>query len=96
MTPIKKRATPVRYCARAYAGSKIVELAIGENLTRVIACARRHHCQTGQPAWAWALRDGRTVFEIGGRPPSLLRAVLPAAPRQIGAPLDTGRSSDFT
>jgi uncharacterized protein (UPF0371 family) len=80
VTLIKRRAAPVRYCARACTGSKIIELAIGENLARVIACARRHHRQTGQPAWVWRLKDGKSIFEIGGRPPSLLRAVLPAAP----------------
>jgi hypothetical protein len=104
VTPVKRRAAPVRYSARTYAGSKIVELVIGENLTRVISCARRHHSQSGQPVWVWRLKDGKTILEIGGRPLSSLRAVLPAAPaqplpelpviatRQIGGPLETGRS----
>lgn len=65
MTRIKSRAAPVRYSARTYAGSKIVELAIGEDLTKVIACARRHHSQSGQPVWVWRLKDGKTIFEIG-------------------------------
>jgi len=93
----RRRGAPVRYSARAYSGSKIVELAIGENLARVMGYARHHHSQSGQPSWVWRLKDGKTVFEIGAvsiyaasasarrdRPLSSLRAVLPAAlPQRI-------------
>ena len=65
MTPSKRRAAPVRYSARTYVGSKIVELAIGENLTRVLARARSDHRRSGQPTWVWNVRTGKTVFEIG-------------------------------
>ena len=61
----RRRGAPVRYSARAYSGSKIVELAIGENLTRVLARARSHHRRSGQPTWVWNVRTGKTIFEIG-------------------------------
>jgi hypothetical protein len=65
MTPSKSRAAPVRYSARTYAGSKVVEIAIGESLTRVLARARSHHRRSGQAAWVWNVRTGETVYQIG-------------------------------
>lgn len=65
MTPSKRRAAPVRYSARAYVGSKIVEIAIGTDLSRVLARARSHHDRTGRPVWAWNVRTGETVYQVG-------------------------------
>lgn len=62
----KRAAAPVRYSARAYAGSKIVEIAIGANLQRVLARARRHHEKHGGQAWVWNVRTGETLHRIGG------------------------------
>jgi hypothetical protein len=61
----KSRGAPIRYSARTYVGSKIVEIAIGTDLTRVLACARRHHERTGRPVWGWNVRTGESVFEVG-------------------------------
>jgi hypothetical protein len=77
--PARKRAA-IRYSARTVTRSGIVEITIGANLEKLLARARSHHRRYGQPLWVWCLRDGRTVFEIGGRPLSPLRAVLLAAP----------------
>jgi hypothetical protein len=63
--PKRRGAAPIRYCARAFKDSKIVELAVGENLTRVLGRARSHHQRSGQHVWVWSIRSGETVFEIG-------------------------------
>ena len=61
----RKRAAPVRYSARAYAGARIIEIAIGENLEKILARARSHHRKCGQGAWVWNVRTGETIIEIG-------------------------------
>jgi len=63
--PGKRRASPLRYSARAVGSSgRITELAISVDLKKVIACVRSHHERSGERSWVWRLKDGRTVFEL--------------------------------
>jgi hypothetical protein len=62
----RKRAAPVRYSARTITDAgRIVEIAIGENLEKILARARSHHRKCGQGAWVWNVRTGETIIEIG-------------------------------
>jgi hypothetical protein len=61
----RKRAAPIRYSARTITDAgRIVEIAIGENLEKILACARSHHRKCGQATWAWRLKDGKTIIEL--------------------------------
>jgi hypothetical protein len=61
----RRGAAPVRrYCARALSDAKVLEIAVGTDLEKLIGQARTQHQRSGQRVWVWRLRDGLTVFEI--------------------------------